>query len=229
MKRNIIYFLLLTALILFNISCGIPSIYVPNSTDVVIDPIDPDSGKFTITISSTTISELSSSSPDLYFFYTISELSQDSKYSSLLSSFNSKYAEETNGTNISSSSGDQPFLTYTSDDENYGLYQFSNCVSVDISNISEETFTITKDTNGCLTLSDEDSEIKTNITRYNGESFSSDVISSSHNEIVDYNNTSTYYVRVYATISCQFTSYSNTYNTKLYSSKPVYEFMISDE
>ncbi len=227
MKRNILYFLLLTALILFNISCGIPSIYVPNSSDVVINPTDPSSGTFTVTISSTTLNELTSSSPDLYFFYTISENSQKTIYSSLISSFNTKYAEDTNGTNISSTLLDQPFLTYTSDDKNYGLYQFSNCVSVDISNISEAQFTLTKDDSGYLTLRAEDDEIKTKITRYNEETFSSDDISSSHNEIVDYSDTNTYYVRVYATISCQFTSYSNTYNTKIDSSYPIYEFIIS--
>lgn len=222
MKRKVFYILLTAALVFFLVSCGIPSIYVPSSSDITITA--EDDGKFTIKISDTTRTELSSSSPSLYFFYTISSSEQNSSYSSLLSSFNSKYAEETNGRNISSTFTDnQPFLGYTSGDNTYGLYQFSNLVMIDISGISEDTFVLKLDESGYLNLSyytnDGDIAIKEKITRFNYKTFD---ISSSHDEVVEYTAAGIYDLKVYALVSCQFNDYSNTYNTKLSSSAVVY-------
>lgn len=232
MKRTGVCFILIAALFLLT-TCGIPIIYVPSTSDVKITPDNKTNGLFTIYISDTTFNELTSSSPTLYFFYTIADASseQDSGFSSLMTKFNSDYASETDGKNIPSVfQSDQPIIEYTSSSGNvYGLYQFNNCVIYDISAQSDLTLQLVLDeSTNLLTLQDENGNVlQSGITRFNEKSFSSADIKSYTNEIAVSNPSGTYYVNVYAVISCQFTSYTNIFNTKLTRATPVYKFSVT--
>ncbi len=232
MKRTGVCFILFAALFLLT-TCGIPIIYVPSSSDVKITTVDEENGTFTVNISDITKNELTSTSPLLYFFYTISDQSsdQDSGFSSAISKYNSDYASETDGQPIPSEfTSDQPIVKYTSSSGNvYGLYQFSKLVSYDISGSSERTlqFELDKSTNLINLLDENGNTIQSGITRFNGKSFSVDDIKSSHDEIAVSNPSGTYYVKVYSVVSCQFSYYTNTYNTKLYRTTPVYSFSFS--
>lgn len=234
MKRICVCFILFTALILLT-TCGIPIIYVPTSSDISINA-DYDKGEFTISISSVTAAELSDSSPTLFFFYTIADESdvQRTGYNSVISSFNSSYATETDGTEISTVfKSEQPFIKATSNNVRYGLYQFSNAVYYDISGETSIKLKIEMDTNTYklnlydITEGEEILEIA-NITRYNEKSFSSSDLNSDHTEIASSDTSGTqYYLNVYAVVSCKFDYYTNTYNKTISRTSPVYKYLLT--
>ena len=223
-KRNLVYFIVITTLILL-FSCGIPNVYVPESSDITIER-DSTSGTFTITLSDTIKNELRDSSPTLYFLYTISSSDQSSTYSSAISDFNTSFASETSGSIITSSN---PIYTYTSSDKSYSLYQLTrdnNAFNYQMGNDdSSLTLTLTRDTSeNTLTLNDSSGNaLYSEIKRFDDKIFTKDA---GTGEIVDYEESGIYTVNVYLVVSCSFTSYTNTYNKQISSSSPILSFQL---
>ena len=224
MKRNLVYFIVITTLILL-FSCGIPNVYVPESSDITVER-DSTSGTFTITLSDTIKNELRDSSPTLYFLYTISSSDQSSTYSSAISDFNTSFASETSGSIITSSN---PIYTYTSSDKSYSLYQLTrdnNAFNYQMGNDdSSLTLTLTRDTSeNTLTLNDSSGNaLYSEIKRFDDKIFTKDA---GTGEIVDYEESGIYTVNVYLVVSCSFTSYTNTYNKQISSSSPILSFQL---
>lgn len=224
MKRNLVYFIVITTLILL-FSCGIPNVYVPESSDITIER-DSTYGTFTITLSDTIKNELRDSSPTLYFLYTISSSDQSSTYSSAISDFNTSFASETSGSIITSSN---PIYTYTSSDKSYSLYQLTrdnNAFNYQMGNDdSSLTLTLTRDTSeNTLTLNDSSGKaLYSEIKRFDDKIFTKDA---GTGEIVDYEESGIYTVNVYLVVSCSFTSYTNTYNKQISSSSPILSFQL---
>ena len=234
--KKIIVFIFVTALVFLLFSCGIPSIYVPSSSDIVITtPKDTTTGEFTVSLSSTVLSEMADGFPYIYFYYTVSSASQ-SQYSSAISSFNTTYCTDTAGTMVPTTHNDTECIaSYTTGSgdskKTYGIYQLYRLTSCNISGKNSITLTLKPNTDtGTLTLLDEDgNEVEKDIRRYNGYYFTkSDFVDSNkdHSEIVDFVN-GPYTVKVYALVSCQFNAYSNIYNTKLSYNYPILEFTLT--
>lgn len=231
MKRIGLCLILFTALILLT-TCGIPYIYVPSSSDINIEP-DSEKGEFSITISSVTEEEFAASSPTLFFFYTIADESdeQNTGYNNVISSFNSSYASPTDGMEISTTfnKNTQPFIKTTTSSIDYGLYQFDNLLYYDISGQNNIKLKLALDTStGTLKLTDitESEEIPINekILRYNGKTFTETDLKSDHSEISSSSLSSgSYYLNVYVVVSCKFKIYTNTYNTTISRTAPVYK------
>ncbi len=225
MKIRSACLILIAALIFLSSSCGIPSVYVPSSADIVIDK--GSDGEFTILLSSPILSELSSSSPVVYFFYTISQQAQETYYSSAISSFNSQYAEETSGSNISTTMVTQPFISYTSSSSVYGIYQLTNLVSIQIPRENSIALKFEYDSaTDTVRLKKNDGSYIENIKRFNDYTFSKDDFDEHNAEIVDYAS-GVYDIKIYAVVSCQFNSYNNIYNTKLSLNSPVWEYQMT--
>lgn len=224
MKRSLVYFIVITTLILL-FSCGIPNVYVPESSDITITR-DSTSGTFTVTLSDTIRNELRDSSPTLYFLYTISSSDQSSTYSSVLSGFNTSFASETSGSIITSSN---PIYTYTSSDKSYSLYQLTrdnDAFNYQMGNDdSSLTLTLARNTSeNTLALNDSTgSTIYSEIKRFDDKIFTKDA---GTGEIVDYEESGIYTVNVYLVVSCSFTSYTNTYNKQISSSSPILSFQL---
>lgn len=223
--RKTICFILITALILLS-SCGIPSIYVPTSSDIGWNR-NKEKGTFTITLSTAVLEEMSSSYPDIYFFYTVSsEETQKSAFSTLISTFNKTYCEETSGSIDFSSFGSEAVSTYKSGDNTYGIYKLNNLKAVNISGESSVSFTLALDSStGYLTLTDNNSgAVTTGIGRINNNKFDK----SFSGDITDYSASGIYTVKVYAVVSCQFDLYSNIYNTTISQDSPILQFTLND-
>ncbi len=229
MKKRYV-FIFVTTLVFMLISCGIPTIYVPSSGDITLKS-DSESGNFTVSLSSTVTGEMASGYPYIYFVYTVSSESQSSAYSSSVSAFNTKYCTETGGAVISSENGRESVASYTSGSgdsaKTYGIFQFSNLTSYQISDTDSITLNlIYSEEDGTLTLADKDGNvIQSGITRSSEKKFTKTDFETDHTEIVDY-EAGTYSVKVYALVSCVFNAYNNIYNTKLSYSSPVLEFKI---
>ena len=229
MKRRIIHFILIAALVLFTVSCGIPNIYVPSSSDVSISTSSSANGTFTVKLSQTLINELRDGSPTLYFFYTISESSQSSDFQSAVYALNTNYCSETSGQIIDGTSG-KPIATYTKgsgdSEKTYGVYQLS-VDNLDISAETERVFTLKVDNDYSLMLVREDGTVINQIKRYNSEVFRKSQLNEGE-EATDYEVGNIYSVKIYALVSCQFNSYNNIFNTRISYSSPILEFILSD-
>lgn len=213
MKKLFLFFILFLALFLFS-SCGLPNVYVPSSSDINIT-VNGSSNKVSVDISDTTFNELHNSTATLYLFYTVSSESQSSNFNSLISSFNSSYCSNTNGMIISQSQPTDSFFTYKSSNEEYRIYQPIG-VSFELDSKSNDfTFTYNS-SNNTFELRDEDDNLVKSFYRYNGNNFSS--------SINDYNDERTgteetsYKITFYFLVSCNFSLYTNTFNTELSSS-----------
>ena len=229
MKRRIVHFILIAALVLFTVSCGIPNIYVPSSSDISISTSSDKNGTFTVKLSQTLINELRDGSPTLYFFYTISESSQSNNYQNAISALNSNYCTETSGQIIDGTSG-KPIATYTTvsgdTEKTYGVYQLS-VDNLDISAETERVFTLKVDNDYSLMLVREDGTVINQIKRYNSEVFKKSQLNEGE-EATDYEVGNIYSVKVYALLSCQFNVYNNVFNTKISYSSPILEFDLND-
>ena len=229
MKRRIVHFILIAALVLFTVSCGIPNIYVPSSSDISISTSSDKNGTFTVKLSQTLINELRDGSPTLYFFYTISESSQSNNYQNAISALNSNYCTETSGQIIDGTSG-KPIATYTTvsgdTEKTYGVYQLS-VDNLDISAETERVFTLKVDNDYSLMLVREDGTVINQIKRYNSEVFKKSQLNEGE-EATDYEVGNIYSVKVYALLSCQFNVYNNVFNTKISSSSPILEFRLDE-
>ncbi len=231
MKRRIIHFIIITALVLFTVSCGIPNIYVPSSSDVSISTSSDKDGKFTVRLSQTLINELRDGSPTLYFFYTIGESSQSSKFSSAISALNTNYCSETGGQIIEDKTEQREAIaTYSEGSgdskKTYGVYQLS-LVSLNVSpeTVTEFKLSINTDDNTLVLYDKDGNDIVRSIKRYNSEDFKRSALNEGE-EAVDYSVGNIYAVKVYALVSCQFNTYNNVYNTKISQSSPILEFQL---
>lgn len=209
MKKIIIFFIVCLTLFLFP-SCGIPNVYVPSSSDINITT-NESTHNVSINISDTTFNELNNSIATLYLFYTVSSESQSSNYSSLIRSFNSSYCSNTNGMIISQSQPTNSFFTYKSSNEEYRIYQPTG-VSFELDSKSNDfTFTYNS-SNNTFELKDEDGNLLKSFSRYNTNAFSSSV--NDYEERTGTEDTS-YHITFYFLVSCNFSLYTNTYNTEL--------------
>lgn len=226
MVRKTFSFILVATLI-FLVSCGIPSIYVPSSSDIAINS-NKGTGVFTVTLSSTVREEMSSSYPDIYFFYTISSGAQDSQFSSLVSAFNKAYCSDTSGSiDFSSYSDAEAVSTYKSNDLTYGIYKLNNLKPLNISGENSVSYTLSYDSSsGYLKLIDNSTgeTAASDISRINNHKFDKNY----HGDITDYSESSIYFVKVYVVVSCQFNLYSNIYNTTISQSSPILQFELYD-
>lgn len=212
MKKILLFFIVFLTLFFFS-SCGLPNVYVPSSSDINII-VSESTNKVSVDISDTTFNELNNSTATLYLFYTVSSASQDSNYNSLIRSFNSSYCSNTNGMIISQSQPTDSFFSYEQSKEEYRIYQPTG-VSIDLEKKSND-FTLTyNESNNTFELKDEDGNLLKSFYRYNGNNFSLNV--SDYDERTGTENTS-YKVTFYFLVSCNFNSYTNTFNTELSSS-----------
>ncbi len=207
MKKIILFFIVCLTLFLFP-SCGIPNVYVPSSSDINIS-VNESTNKIYVDISDTTFNELNNSSATLYLFYTVSSESQSSNFGSLIRSFNSSYCSNTNGMIISQS---QPtFFTYKSSNEEYKIYQPTG-VSFELDSKSNEFSFTYNSSNNTFELKDEEGNLLKSFYRYNTKGFTSSV--NEYEERTGTEDTS-YYITFYFLVSCNFSLYTNTYNTEL--------------
>ena len=239
-KRLGIIFTIISVLFLF--SCGIPSIYVPVSSDISIT-----SDSVYINTSTLNSSLLRSGSPYLNIYYQIvpEGLTPQYPYSTINNKFISDYCNETSGRNINKRNG-SPFYKYdyttsindTSATLTYGLYQFvdaktNSTINIPIngldslvSNNWNYNLSINDDNYLELTIETASGNVTYNLARYNGSSFSNSNTPYITNEIPSeyaYSNDITnYQLRVYALVTLQFNNYNNIYN-----SKPVEIFNVS--
>ena len=209
MKKIILFFIVCLTLFLFP-SCGIPNVYVPSSSDINIS-VNESTNKIYVDISDTTFNELNNSSATLYLFYTVSSESQSSNYSSLISSFNSSYCSNTNGMIISQSQPTNSFFTYKSSNEEYRIYQPTG-VSFELDSKSNEFSFTYNSSNNTFELKDEEGNLLKSFYRYNTKGFTSSI-----NEYEERTGTedNSYYITFYFLVSCNFSLYTNTYNTEL--------------
>lgn len=128
-----IYLSFITIFIL--LSCGIPNIYVPNSSDCSSSKTTSFDSNGKIVLSSNLAdSDLNKSGfPKLALFYQIIPVGPDSAesgFNSVVSDFNSLYCDSKNGQRISSSENNQAYHTktykYNSELTEFGLYQFKD-------------------------------------------------------------------------------------------------------
>ena len=124
-KRHL--FISLLILLIFS-SCGIPNMVVPDSNAVSIyadDTLD----SYTITINDPFLlnrSNLSSYSPEIYLFYTVSTQSTSSGgLSKLITTFNTNYCSYPDCKPLSSSDGEVGFLDESYDNDTYSLFLFN--------------------------------------------------------------------------------------------------------
>ncbi len=207
MKKIILFFIVCLTLFLFP-SCGIPNVYVPSSSDIYIS-VNESTNKIYVDISDTTFNELNNSSATLYLFYTVSSESQSSNYSSLISSFNSSYCSNTNGMIISQ--GQPTFFTYKSSNDEYKIYQPTG-VSFELDSKSNEFYFTYNSSNNIFELKDEEGNLLKSFYRYNTKDFTSSI--NDYEERTGTEDTS-YYITFYFLVSCNFSLYTNTYNTEL--------------
>lgn len=224
MKRLLLFFIVFLTLFLFS-SCGIPTVYVPQSSDIKMvingDDLTQDNEiKLNIELSNELFNELENSQYTLLFFYTVSNSSESSNYSKLIDAFNSEYALETEGTKLNNSSATNgKITTITQSNIEYSLFQcsISDTSLLDI-NQKEITLIITIDQDDIVIKNLDNPEEATKITRVNGSSFfdNSETYKSTGEIASDSNyDFSQYEVSIYPLISATFLNYSNTYNTKL--------------
>ena len=209
MKKIIIFFIVCLTLFLFP-SCGIPNVYVPSSSDIYIS-VNESTNKIYVDISDTTFNELNNSSATLYLFYTVSSESQSSNFGSLIRSFNSSYCSNTNGMIISQSQPTDSFFTYKSSNEEYKIYQPTG-VSFELDSKSNEFSFTYNSSNNTFELKDEEGNLLKSFYRYNTKGFTSSI--NDYEERTGTEDTS-YYITFYFLVSCNFSLYTNTYNTEL--------------
>lgn len=221
-KRHL--FISLLILLIFS-SCGIPNMVVPDSSAVSISA-DDTSDSYTITINDPFLlnrNNLSSYSPEIYLFYTVSTPSSSSSgFSKLITTFNTNYCSYPDCKPLSSSDGEVGFLDESYDNDTYSLFLFNgNSGIISNSYLEGDRFSLKfsrRDNDNDLILSiygSDGSFITEKTLKSNGNnSFFSNEF---HNEIGSEVNS----IDIYAVISYSFSEYSNVWNTKLSTSKNI--------
>ena len=220
-KRHL--FISLLILLIFS-SCGIPNMVVPDSNAVSISA-DDTSNSYTITINDPFLlnrSNLSSYSPEIYLFYTVSTSSTSTGgFSKLITTFNTNYCSYPDCKPLSSSDGEVGFLDESYNDDTYSLFLFHGNDSV-ISNsyLEGDKFNLKfSQLDNDLILSiygSDNSIINERILKSNGNNsfFSNEFQNEIGSEVKS--------IEIYAVISYSFSEYSNVWNTKLSKSNNIY-------
>ena len=221
MKKRLLFISLLILLIFS--SCGIPNMVVPDSNAVSISA-DDTSKSYTITISDPFLlnrNNLSSYSPEIYLFYTVSTSSTSSGgFSKLITTFNTNYCSYPDCKPLSSSDGEVGFLDESYNDDTYSLFLFNgNSGIISNSYLEGDRFNLEfSQVNGDLILSiygSDNSLIIKRTLKSNGDN--SFFTNEFQNEIGSYVDS----IEIYAVISYSFSEYSNVWNTKLSISKNI--------
>ena len=223
MKKRLLFISLLILLIFS--SCGIPNMVVPDSNAVSIyadDTLD----SYTITINDPFLlnsNNLSSYSPEIYLFYTVSTQSTSSGgFSKLITTFNTNYCSYPDCKPLSSSDGEVGFLDESYDNDTYSLFLFNgNSGIISNSYLEGDKFSLK------FSKSDNDNDLILSIYGSDGSFITEKTLKSNgnnsffsnefHNEIVSEVNS----IDIYAVISYSFSEYSNVWNTKLSTSKNI--------
>lgn len=221
MKKRLLFISLL--ILLFFSSCGIPNMVVPDSNAVSISA-DDTLDSYTITINDPFLlnrNNLSSYSPEIYLFYTVSTSSTSSGgFSKLITTFNTNYCSYPDCKPLSSSDGEVGFLDESYNDDTYSLFLFNgNSGIISNSYLEGDRFNLEfSQVNGDLILSiygSDNSLIIKRTLKSNGDN--SFFTNEFQNEIGSYVDS----IEIYAVISYSFSEYSNVWNTKLSISKNI--------
>lgn len=217
MKKRLLFISLLILLIFS--SCGIPNMVVPDSNAVSISA-DDTSDSYTITINDPFLlnrSNLSSYSPEIYLFYTVSTQSTSSGgFSKLITTFNTNYCSYPDCKPLSSSDGEVGFLDESYNDDTYSLFLFNgNSGIISNSDLEGDKFSLKfsksdNDNDLILSISGSDNSLiveRTLKSNGNNSFFSNEF----QNEI----GSDVKSIEIYAVISYSFSEYSNVWNTKL--------------
>ena len=220
-KRHM--FISLLILLIFS-SCGIPNMVVPDSNAVYISA-DDTSKSYTITINDPFLlnrSNLSSYSPEIYLFYTVSTQSTSSGgFSKLITTFNTNYCSYPDCKPLSSSDGEVGFLDESYDNDTYSLFLFNgNSGVISNSYLEGDKFN--------LKFSQHANDLILSIYSSDGSLITEEITLKSNgnnsffsNEFQNEIGSEVKSIEIYAVISYSFSEYSNVWNTKLSTSKNI--------
>ena len=215
MKKRLLFISLLILLIFS--SCGIPNMVVPDSNAV---SISADDTSYTITINDPFLlnsNNLSSYSPEIYLFYTVSTQSTSSGgFSKLITSFNTNYCSYPDCKPLSSSDGEVGFLDESYDNDTYSLFLFNgNSGVISNSYLEGDKFSLK------FSKSDNDNDLILSIYGSDGSLITEKTLKSNGNksffsyEFQNEIGSEVKSIEIYAVISYSFSEYSNVWNTKL--------------
>ena len=214
-KRHL--FISLLILLIFS-SCGIPNMVVPDSNAVSISA-DDTSNSYTITINDPFLlnrSNLSSYSPEIYLFYTVSTQSTSSGgFSKLITTFNTNYCSYPDCKPLSSSDGEVGFLDESYDNDTYSLFLFNgNSGIISNSYLEGDKFS--------LKFSQHANDLILSIYGSDGSLITEEITLKSNgnnsffsNEFQNELGSEVESIKIYAVISYSFSEYSNVWNTTL--------------
>ena len=220
-KRHL--FISLLILLIFS-SCGIPNMVVPDSNAVSISA-DDTLDSYTITINDPFLlnrSNLSSYSPEIYLFYTVSTSSTSTGgFSKLITTFNTNYCSYPDCKPLSSSDGEIGFLDESYDNDTYSLFLFSgNSGVISNSYLEGDKFN--------LKFSQHANDLILSIYSSDGSLITEEITLKSNgnnsffsNEFQNEIGSEVKSIEIYAVISYSFSEYSNVWNTKLSTSKNI--------
>ena len=216
MKKRLLFISLLILLIFS--SCGIPNMVVPDSNAVSISA-DDTSDSYTITINDPFLlnrSNLSSYSPEIYLFYTVSTQSTSSGgFSKLIATFNTNYCSYPDCKPLSSSDGEIGFLDESYDNDTYSLFLFNgNSGIISNSYLEGDKFS--------LKFSQHANDLILSIYGSDGSLITEEITLKSNgnnsffsNEFQNEIGSEVESIKIYAVISYSFSEYSNVWNTTL--------------
>ena len=216
MKKRLLFISLLILLIFS--SCGIPNMVVPDSNAVSISA-DDTSKSYTITINDPFLlnrSNLSSYSPEIYLFYTVSTPSSSSGgFSKLITTFNTNYCSYPDCKPLSSSDGEVGFLDESYNDDTYSLFLFNgNSGIISNSYLEGDKFS--------LKFSQHANDLILSIYGSDGSLITEEITLKSNgnnsffsNEFQNEIGSEVESIKIYAVISYSFSEYSNVWNTTL--------------
>ena len=214
-KRHL--FISLLILLIFS-SCGIPNMVVPDSNAVSISA-DDTLNSYTITINDPFLlnrSNLSSYSPEIYLFYTVSTQSTSSGgFSKLITTFNTNYCSYPDCKPLSSSDGEIGFLDESYDNDTYSLFLFNgNSGIISNSYLEGDKFS--------LKFSQHANDLILSIYGSDGSLITEEITLKSNgnnsffsNEFQNEIGSEVESIKIYAVISYSFSEYSNVWNTTL--------------
>ena len=214
-KRHL--FISLLILLIFS-SCGIPNMVVPDSNAVSISA-DDTLNSYTITINDPFLlnrSNLSSYSPEIYLFYTVSTPSSSSGgFSKLIATFNTNYCSYPDCKPLSSSDGEVGFLDESYNDDTYSLFLFNgNSGIISNSYLEGDKFS--------LKFSQHANDLILSIYGSDGSLITEEITLKSNgnnsffsNEFQNEIGSEVESIKIYAVISYSFSEYSNVWNTTL--------------
>ena len=216
MKKRLLFISLLILLIFS--SCGIPNMVVPDSNAVSISA-DDTSSSYTITINDPFLlnrNNLSSYSPEIYLFYTVSTPSSSSGgFSKLIATFNTNYCSYPDCKPLSSSDGEIGFLDESYDNDTYSLFLFNgNSGIISNSYLEGDKFS--------LKFSQHANDLILSIYGSDGSLITEEITLKSNgnnsffsNEFQNEIGSEVESIKIYAVISYSFSEYSNVWNTTL--------------